>query len=79
MVDIAKRFIQTFKKLPVEKQEYYGVPFLEAIEADQEADQKWDAAFDATTDEQWKKMAEGVRKQRRRGESIYFDDFLRSQ
>ena len=79
MVDIAKRFIQTFKKLPVEKQEYYGAPFLEAIEADQEEDQKWEAAFAATTPEQWEKMTEGARKQRRRGESVHFDDFLRSQ
>ena len=79
MVDIAKRFIQTFKKLPVEKQEYYGVPFLEANEADQEEDHKWEAAFAETTPEQWEKMTEGVRKQRRRGESIHFDDFLRSQ
>ena len=76
MVGIAKRFIQTFKKLPVEKQEYYGVPFLEAIEADQEADQKWDAAFDATTDEQWEKMTERARRQHRRGESLTLDDFL---
>ena len=79
MVDIAKRFIQTFKKLPVEKQEYYGAPFLEAIEADQEADQKWETDFAATTPEQWEKMTEGARKQRRRGESVHFDDFLRSQ
>ena len=52
MVDIAKRFIQTFKKLPPEKQEYYGLLFLEAIEADQ----KLETAFAANTPEQWKKM-----------------------
>ncbi len=45
MVDIAKRFIQTFKNLPPEKQEYYGLLFLEVIEADQKEDQKWEAAF----------------------------------
>ncbi len=38
MVDIAKRFIQTFKKLPVEKQEYYGVPFLEAMRGSNSAE-----------------------------------------
>ena len=76
MVGIAKRFIQTFKKLPPEKQEYYGIPFLEAIEADQKEDQKWEAAFAETTDEQWEKMAERARKQHRRGESLTLDDFL---
>ncbi len=45
MVGIAKRFIQTFKNLPPEKQEYYGLLFLEVIEADQKEDQKWEAAF----------------------------------
>ena len=79
MVGIAKRLIQTFKKLPPEKQEYYGTALLEAIEADQEADQKWEAAFAATTDEQSGKMAERVREQRRKGEYIHSDDFLRSQ
>ena len=79
MVGIAQQFIKTFKKLPPEKQEQYGAPFLEAIEADQEADQKWEAAFAATTPEQEEKMIQRVREQRRRGESIHFDDFLRSQ
>ena len=76
MVGIAKRFIQTFKKLPPEKQEYYGIPFLEAIEADQKEDLKWEAAFAETTPEQWEKMTERARKQHRRGESLTLDDFL---
>ena len=76
MVGIAKRFIQTFKNLPPEKQEYYCIPFLEAIEADEKEDQKWEAAFAKTTPEQWRKMAEGARKQHRRGESLTLDDFL---
>ena len=76
MVTITQRFIKTFKKLPPEKQELYGEPFLEAIEADQEADRKWEAAFAATTPEQWGKMAERARKQHRRGEYRTIDDFL---
>ncbi len=76
MVGIAKRFIQTFKNLPPEKQEYYCIPFLEAIEADEKEDQKWEAAFAETTLEQWEKMAERARRQHRRGESLTLDDFL---
>ena len=78
MTSIVQRVTKELKNLPPEKQEYYGTALLEAIEADQEADRKWEAAFAATTDEQWGKMAEQVREQRRRGEYIRFDDFLRS-
>ena len=76
MASIVQRVTKELKNLPPEKQEYYGTALLEAIEADEKADQKWEAAFAKTTPEQWKKMAEGARKQHRRGESLTLDDFL---
>ena len=65
-----RRVVAIIKKLPPAEQDAVS----ERIAAELTDDAEWDARFDATTEEQWDKMEEMVRREIAMGNSVPLED-----
>jgi len=70
MTELLQRAIAEIEKLPVEAQDAIALRIL----AELKDDEAWEARFHATTDEQWDRLAETVRRQISTGDAISLDD-----
>ena len=53
------------------------MPLLHVFIADLKDDQAWTERIEATTDEQWDRLAEGVRREIAAGDDTDYDQLLR--
>ncbi|MCI0439597.1 MAG: hypothetical protein L0177_10765 [Chloroflexi bacterium] len=70
MRELLQRAIAEIEKLPPEEQDAVAARIL----ADLADEQGWTARFNATTDEEWDRMAEMVRREIASGDTIPLDD-----
>lgn len=70
MTELLERAITAVKQLPNEAQDAIATRLLDEL-ADELA---WIERFESTTDAQWDRMAEGVRKSIRGGETLSLDE-----
>ena len=72
MTDLLERAIAEVEKLPADMQDAIASRILDDL-----ADERgWEARFTATSDEQWDRMADMVRRDIRAGETAPLDDVL---
>jgi hypothetical protein len=72
MTELLHRAIAEIEKLPAEKQDAIATRVLAEL-ADEQA---WATRFNATTDEQWDRLTEGVRREIAAGDTASLDDIL---
>jgi hypothetical protein len=70
MTELLQRAIAEIQKLPADTQDAIAARIL----ADLEDEQAWAAQFAATTDDQWDRLAEQVRRDFRTGDTAALDD-----
>jgi hypothetical protein len=70
MTELLQRAIAELQRLPAEAQDAIAVRIL----ADLEDERAWAAQFSATTDDQWDRMAEQVRRDIAEGDTVQLDD-----
>jgi hypothetical protein len=70
MTELLQRVIAEIEKLPDEQQDAIARRVLAEL-ADEQA---WAARFHATTDQQWDRLAEGVRREIAAGDTAPLDD-----
>ncbi|NUM43914.1 MAG: hypothetical protein HUU38_04340 [Anaerolineales bacterium] len=75
MTELLQRAISELEKLPVIEQDSMAARILAEIEDEQ----KWKAQFKATTDEQWDRMAEMVRKEISAGDTLLLEEIFPSR
>ena len=73
MTELLEKAIAEVKKAPPEMQDAIGKLVL----AELQDEPRWQAAFDQTSDEQWDRLAEKVRKEIASGETDSLDTLLR--
>ncbi len=74
MTDLLQRAIREIEKLPAEKQNVIAERILAGLE-DEEA---WAANFDATSDEQWDRLADLVRRDIVSGDVVRLEEVFPS-
>jgi predicted GTPase len=72
MTELLERAITVVKQLPIETQDAIATRLLDEF-ADEQA---WDGRFESTTDAQWDRMAESVRKSILSGETFTLDEIF---
>jgi hypothetical protein len=72
MMSLLRQAIAEFEKLPAEGQDAIASPILAEL-SDERA---WGSRFDATTDEQWERLAQRVRREIAAGETTPLEDVL---
>ena len=72
MTDLLERAFAEVQKFPADVQDAIAARILDDL-ADE---RQWDALFDATTDEQWHRMAELVRRDIRAGNVAPLDEII---
>jgi hypothetical protein len=70
MTALLEQAITEIEKLPPQGQDAIATRILAEL-ADERA---WESRFDATTDEQWERLAQGVRREVAAGESTPLED-----
>jgi len=70
MTSLLQRVIAEIEKLPAEEQDAIAKRIL----ADLADEQAWAARFHATTDEQWDRLADAVRRDIAAGDTVPLDD-----
>lgn len=70
MTKLLQRAIEEIEKLPVDQQDTIASRIL----ADLEDEKTWAARFESTTDNQWDRLAEGVRREIAAGDTAPLDD-----
>lgn len=70
MTKLLQQVIAKIEQLPADQQDAIATRLL----ADLEAEQAWNKSFAATTDDQWDKLAEMVRKDITEGQIFPLDD-----
>ena len=70
MTELLQRAIAEIQRLPAEEQDAIAARIL----ADLEDERAWTAQFAATTDDQWDRMADQVRRDIAAGNTIPLDD-----
>ena len=75
MTELLQRAITELEKLPVFEQDGIAARILAEIEDEQ----RWKANFKATTDEQWDRMADMVRKEIAAGDTFPLEDIFPSR
>ena len=74
MTKLLQRAIGEIEKLPVDQQDAIASRIL----ADLEDEKAWTERFAATTDDQWDRLAEGVRREVAAGDAVPLDDVFPS-
>ena len=69
---LLQQAISELEKLPVEDQDVLVARWL----AEVKDEQRWANSFAATTDEQWDKLADLVKREIAEGDAMSLDDFL---
>ena len=72
MTSLVREAVAEVEKLPAEGQDAIAGRILAEL-ADERA---WESRFDATTDEQWERLAQGVRREIAAGETTPLEDVL---
>jgi hypothetical protein len=70
MTSLLQQAIAEIEKLPAEGQDAIASRILAEL-SDERA---WESRFDATTDEQWERLAQGVRREIAAGETTPLED-----
>jgi hypothetical protein len=66
MTELLQQVIAQIEKLPLDRQDAIAAICM----AELQDEQKWETSFESTTDEQWDRMAEMVRKEIATGETV---------
>jgi hypothetical protein len=75
MTELLQRAIAEIQQLPAEEQDAIAARIL----AELEDDRHWAAQFAATTDDQWARMVEEVRRDIEAGDTVPLDDVFPPQ
>jgi hypothetical protein len=75
MTELLQQAIYQIQQLPPDQQDAIATRLL----AELQDEQKWETRFAATTDNQWDQMAEMVRQEILRGETVPLDEVFPSQ
>ncbi|MCY3683881.1 MAG: hypothetical protein OXH16_20975 [Gemmatimonadetes bacterium] len=70
MADLLEQVVAEIQKLPQDQRDAIAARII----ADLKDDQAWTERFEATTDEQWDRLAEGVRREVAAGDTVPLDD-----
>ena len=70
MADLLEQVVAEIQKLPQDQRDAIAARIL----TDLKDDQAWTERFEATTDEQWDRLAEGVRREIAAGDTVALDD-----
>ncbi len=70
MADLLEQVVSEIRKLPADQRDAIATRIL----TDLRDEQVWTEHFEATTDEQWDRLAEGVRKEIAAGDTVPIND-----
>jgi uncharacterized protein (DUF2336 family) len=75
MTELLQQAIAEIEKLPADAQDAIAARIL----AELEDDRAWDAQFSATTEDQWRRLADHARQQIAAGETVPLDEVFPSK
>jgi hypothetical protein len=75
MTELLQQVIAQIEKLPLDRQDAIAAICM----AELQDEQKWETRFESTTDEQWDRIAEMVRKEIATGETFPLNTVFPSQ
>ncbi len=70
MADLLEQVVAEIQKLPQDQRDAIAARII----ADLKYEQAWTERFEATTDEEWDRLAEGVRREVAAGDTVPLDD-----
>ncbi len=70
MADLLEQVVAEIQKLPQDQRDAIAARII----ADLKDDQAWTERFEATTDEEWDRLAKGVRREVAAGDMVPLDD-----